>query len=477
MENKTYITCGSCRAQIELPAKFCGVCGARVNHTIKSTEEAKAPDQEIVYDWRILEVLKEWSPEVLTPRETTLREEHPSRPTATGVSALQDLARQIESGGSFTVKQTQEQRQEITESRGENSSIAFTAAAFTKTLQLEITRAGYPLACTVGGFKGEYAPPGEAVLIQPAGITPLAGDYIYALSLSPAGTDILLHPRLLRVNQLKNHVFVNILKRLYGPEASLKKESPLWGNRAKLVSYLEDLQDEFKKREAQEDVKQPPSYLPDLLKEEWSVTLAEETAKRATLEITMQSLEQEIETVNERKKLAEDEGSRLFKERKEGPVWRLGCLPSVVSFLVVLPLLVSAEKMGLAVVAFLAMCAWPFIYIELRWKGFESSIKSEAEKATFAQKDLSTLNPRKAKLEGEIAEYRSRRESIITRWLDTTWEGERSQALIREEQWFDRSFKDPNLSQVATLADKVVRSACERWFGKPPTLRLLDYES
>ena len=89
----------------------------------------------------------------------------------------------------------------------------------------------------------------------------------------------------------------------------------------------------------------------------------------------------------------------------------------------------------------------------------------------------SSYTEKRKSIEQRIAEPRKKRIQLITEWLSGAWELELEGALLREQTWFDRSFKDPNLPQVAALADKVYRSACQRWFGKPPTLHLLDYES
>jgi len=288
MSDQASPMCGSCNADVELPALFCAMCGAAIAPASGITEstksdtagENKAHISQLVLEWWNLEVLKEWSAEVLKPRHT-MRQDADLATTGAGFDALRDMARQIEGGGSESHEVVQPREQ--TSANHVSVVPSFTGAAFAETIKEELTSAGYPLSCTVGVFEGPHAPPGEAVFITPDGIAPLAGEYIYALSISPAGTDILIQPRLTRVNHLKKFFFQALKERefaVFERKASsiaktleeTSKEPPPWGNREKLESWLQSEQEAGASTAADlaEEYAKVPPYLPDDLRDRWS---------------------------------------------------------------------------------------------------------------------------------------------------------------------------------------------------------------
>jgi len=343
MQDRKYAICEACNAQVELPARFCAMCGAPLSaisckiDLSNTLEEEKTRDAESVYDWRTLEVLKEWPPELFTPQKRMRRGETPPNQNPTGLQIMRELVRQVEGGGS---PDRQDEDGPVSTDEVPTSRPEFTIATFVDTLQKEIIRTGYPLNCKIVRFDGPGARRGSLVALMSAGLA-LAGEYMYSISISLAGKDLLVQVRLLRINYLKQHIYWNVFRH---PKQDV---SAMQG--VAIREIIESLP-KFERRLAglvahSQLISDLPPFLPDTLKQQWQV--------------------------------------------------------------------------------------------------FRRAVSREDQA------------------------------NSLTSWLQE----QRESAMSKEMQFLDHNFRDPGMPEFSTLAEKAFKSACEHWFGKPPTLRLLDYES
>lgn len=287
--------------------------------TVQKALSKLAPSR-VVYDWWVMEVLKEWPAEVFAIQTSPVKIERTAKAYGEGIDAVQNFARQIEKGAAVPAPSIGEAQREAVPERSEGSGDA--PATVTSETLVAVMRgiaisSQYPLTLSVGSFMGTMAPVGDFVFIRPDGIKGLAGEYLYALGLTPVGGELLVHPWLVRFNYLKRlsrygsvSTHMNVLSAgNWSPEEISWKDYEQvsdWFNNITLMGPSSGIATRLSEKE------QPPDFLPADLREQWRGLWQQEWQAERECKAEQEQIERDFHNALERAglrrgDLAEDE--------------------------------------------------------------------------------------------------------------------------------------------------------------------------